>query len=128
MKSKILNALLIISSLFGFLEWGQNHQMFLFQIEAEVFSKFLKDPLALIHPFVILPLLGQVLLLITLFQRNPGKKLTYIGIGGIGILMALIFLVGCLNFNLKIQVSTIPFLAIGYLTIQHYRKMRMLTN
>ena len=125
MKGKILNTLLLISSLFGFLEWGQNHKMFLFQIEAEVFSKFLKDPYSLIHPFVILPLLGQVLLLITLFQRNPGKKLTYVGIGGIGILMALIFLVGCLNFNLKILFSTIPFLVIGYITIRYHRKMKI---
>jgi hypothetical protein len=125
MKGKILNTLLLISSLFGFLEWGQNHKMFLFQLEAEVFSKITKDPLALIHPFVILPLLGQVLLLITLFQRNPGKKLTYVGIGGIGILMALIFLVGCLNFNLKILFSTIPFLVIGYITIRYHRKMKI---
>lgn len=125
MKGKILNTLLIISSLFGYLEWGQNKTMFLFQIEAEIFSKIFKDPLSFLHPLVILPFIGQAILLITLIQKKPGKKLTYIGIGGIGILMALIFLVGCLNFNLKILLSTIPFFVLSYFTIRYNWKTRI---
>jgi len=124
MKGKILNALLIVSSLFGFLEWGRNYKMFLFQLEAEIVSKFFADPISVLHPFTILPFLGQVILLITLFQKSPSKVLTYIGLGGIGILMALMFMIGCMNFNLKILFSTIPFLVIGYFTIRHYRKMK----
>lgn len=125
MKSKILNALLIISSLFGFLEWGQNKKMFLIQIEAEIFSKILKDPGSLIHPFILLPLLGQILLLLTLVQKNPNKIMTYIGIGGIGIIMALLFLIGCLNVNFMILFSTIPFLVISFYTIRHHMKKRI---
>lgn len=125
MKGKILNILLIISSSFGFLEWGQNHKMFLFQIEAEIFSKFFKDPISVIHPFIILPLLGQVLLLLTMVQKKPSKILTYFGIGGVGILIALIFLIGCLNINLRMLFSTIPFLTIVYFTIRYHRKIRI---
>ena len=125
MKGKILNALLIISSLFGFLEWGHNNKMFLFQLEAEIVSKIFNDPKSVLHPFTIIPFLGQVLLLITLFQRSPGKILTYMGIGGIGILLGLMFLIGCISFNLKILFSTIPFLAIAYFTIRHHRKMKI---
>ena len=125
MKSKLLNALLIISSLFGYLEWGKGQKTFLFQIEAELFSKIFKDPLSVIHPFVILPLLGQILLIITLFQKSPGKILTYVGIGGLGILMALVFLVGCLNFNLKILSSAVPFMILGYFTIRYQMKRAM---
>ena len=125
MKSKILNTLLIISSLFGFLEWGQNKKMFLIQIEAEIFSKIFKDPWSLIHPFVLLPLLGQILLLLTLIQKNPSKIMTYIGIGGIGIIMALLFLIGCLNINFLILFSTIPFLVISFYTIRHHMKKRI---
>ena len=76
MKGKILNALLIVSSLFGFLEWGRNYKMFLFQLEAEIVTKFFKDPISVLHPFTILPFLGQVILLITLFQKSPSKLLT----------------------------------------------------
>lgn len=120
MKSKILNTLIIISSLFGFLEWGQNKKMFLIQIEAEIFSKISKDPGSLIHPFILLPLLGQILLLYTLVQKKPSKIMTYIGIGGIGIIMALLFLIGCLNINFLILLSTIPFLTISFYTVRHH--------
>jgi hypothetical protein len=126
MKGKLLNALLLISSFFGFLEWGQNHKMFLFQIEAEIFSKIFKDPLSAVHPFIILPLLGQACLFLTLVQKNPNRILTFMGIGGIGILLALLFLIGCLNMNLKILLSTIPFLTLGYLTILHHGHMNIL--
>jgi hypothetical protein len=125
MKGKMLNTFLLISSLFGFLDSGQNRKMFLFQIEAEIFSKVFKDPISLIHPFIILPFLGQVFLLLTLIQKNPGKIMTYIGIGGIGIIMALVLLVGSLNFNLWVISSTIPFFAISYFTISYNRKMKI---
>lgn len=125
MKSKILNTLLIISSLFGFLEWGENKTMFLIQVEAEIFSTILKDPGSLIHPFILLPLLGQILLLLTLVQKKPNKIMTYLGIGGVGIIMALIFLIGCLNINFMMLFSTIPFLVISFYTIRHHTKKRI---
>ena len=80
MKSKILNLTLILTSLIGYLEWGQDMSMFLFQGELDVISKLFTDPLSVLHPFTLLPLLGQILLLITLFQKNPSKVLTYVGI------------------------------------------------
>jgi hypothetical protein len=125
MKSKLLNVLLLLTSLVGYLEWGQNRKMFLFQLEAEIFTKFLRDSVSILHPFILLPFLGQVLLLITLFQKNPGKKLTYIGIGAIGILMALVLLIGCLNLNLWIIISAIPFFVISFITIRLNLKMRI---
>jgi len=124
MKSKVLNMLVLISSLFGFLEWGGGHKMFLFQLEAEVFSKFIQEPLSILHPFIILPFLGQALLLITLFQKRPGKLLTYSGIAGIGILLLLMFFIGCLNLDFKILLSTIPFLAISFYTIWYTITMK----
>lgn len=124
MKGKILNLLLIVSSLFGFLEWGQNKTMFLVELEAELLTKSIHDPRMLLHPFVLLPLIGQILLLFTLFQQKPNKFLTYSGIGGIGILLALLFLVGCLSLNWKILFSTIPFFAIGFYTVRFSIKQR----
>ena len=124
MKSRLLNALLVISSLFGYLEWGQNNKMFLFQAEAEIVSKLFNHFASVMHPFTMLPLLGQVILLITLFQKRPNKKLTYIGIGGIGILLTLMFVIGCISFNFKILFSTIPFLTLGFFTIRYHWKMR----
>lgn len=122
MKSKILNLLLVLTSLLGYLEWGKENKQFLFQAEAEIVAKLFNDPTSVIHPFTILPLAGQILLLITLFQKNPNKILTFIGIGGTGLLLGLMFIIGLISLNFKILCSTIPFLVIGYITIRHHLK------
>ncbi|MBL0340067.1 MAG: hypothetical protein IPP71_03605 [Bacteroidetes bacterium] len=122
MKSKILNFILLLTSLIGYLEWGDNRHMFLFQAEGEILSKLVTDPLSVIHPFTLLPLAGQILLFITLFQNKPNKVLTYISIGSLGILLAFMLVVGVMSLNYKIIASTIPFLLVSAITILHHRK------
>jgi hypothetical protein len=122
LKSKIFNLLLILTSFIGYLEWGGGSSTLLIQAEVEIISKLFTDPISAIHPFTILPLVGQLLLLYTLFQKKPGTYLTYFGIGGIGILLALMFIIGLMSFNYKIILSTLPFLVTALLAIRHYRK------
>ena len=124
MKSKILNFLLIVTSLLGYLEWGGNNHSFLFQAEGEVLAKVFTDPISAIHPFTILPLVGQLILIITLFQKSPNKILTYIAIGGLGILLAFMLIIGLWGLNYKIIVSTIPFMVVSIFAIRHYRKIK----
>ena len=121
MKSKILNSLLIITSLIGYLEWGGNNYIFLFKAEAEIFLKLFTDPISVLHPFTILPLIGQVLLLITLFQKTPNKTLSFISIAGLGLLLGFIFIIGLMSLNFKVIISTIPFIVVSVLTIRHYK-------
>lgn len=123
MKSKILNLLLIISSLLGRLEWGGNNQLSLFQAEVDIFSKLFTNPSSVFHPLILLPILGQLLLLFTLFQKKPSKILTYISIGFLGILLLLMFVIGIMGLNYRILLSTLPFLIISFLAIRHYKKM-----
>lgn len=118
MKAQLLNIGLLLSSLIGYLEWGGDKKMFLFEIEGEVLSKLFTDPLGILHPLTILPLFGQLLLIISLFQKKPNKLLTYIGLGCIGILVVLIFFVGLISLNYKTILSTIPFLVIVIWTIK----------
>lgn len=122
MKYKLLCLFLILSSLLGYLEWGGNNHIFLFKAEAEIISRLFSNPASVIHPFVVLPLLGQIFLLITLFLRKPNKTLVYIGIGGIGLLFVLMFFIGLISLNFKIVLSTIPFILFSVLTIVHFRK------
>ena len=122
MKSKILNFLLIITSLVGYLEWSGNSHSFLFQVENKIFSKLLTDPISVTHPFTILPLIGQIMLLITLFQKTPNKTLTYISVGCLGILLGFIFLIGLISLNYKIILSSIPFIVVSIFSIKHHRK------
>ena len=122
MKAKILNLCVLLTSLIGYLEWGRDMHMFLFQGEAEVVGKLFHDPMAVIHPLTLLPLFGQLILLYTLFQKTPGKILTYIGLGCLSLLLLFITLVGALSLNYKIVLSTIPFILSGVLTVINTRR------
>ncbi|MBI1306725.1 MAG: hypothetical protein GC181_08935 [Bacteroidetes bacterium] len=109
MKHKLLNLALILTSLLGYLEWGEDQHQFLFQTEGLILSKLFTSPKEVIHPFVLIPLFGQLILLITLFQKNPSKWLTYLGMFSLAVLLGFMLFIGLLGFNAKIILSTLPF-------------------
>jgi hypothetical protein len=127
-KGKSLNLLLIATSLLGYLEWGGNNNSFLFAAELEIFHKLLDAPASNLHPFIILPLLGQIILLITLFQKMPNKKLTYLGIACLGLLLLFILVIGILSLNIKIIISTIPFVVTAVVAIRCLSSAKGLNN
>jgi hypothetical protein len=124
MKSKILNFLLILFSLFGYLEWSGKNHMFLFEAEIEILSKLFINPKSVIHPFIILPVISQFLLLFTLFQKTINRKITYISIFGLGLLIYFLFFVGLISLNYKIALSTVPFIVVSIVTILHHRNFK----
>ncbi len=118
MKLKILLLILLISSFWGFLEWGPDKRFFLFEIEYQIISEIFMKKSIIFHPFIIIPFLGQILLVINIFQKYPDKKLTYIGIISLGLLIGFIALIGIISFRYNILISTIPFLITAFLTIK----------
>ena len=108
-KIKLFNTLLLLTSLFGYMEWGGGNKAFLYESEIEVLKGLGTDPASLIHPLVLLPMAGQLLLLITLFQPNPSKWFTYSGIILLGLLLGIILFIGILESNSGMLWSTIPF-------------------
>lgn len=124
MKRKALNLCLIVTSLFGYLEWGTDNRMFLFQGEWEVFGKLVSDPVAAAHPLTLLPLFGQIVLLVTLFQKEPSKILTLIGLVCLSLLLLLMFFIGLISLNFKILLSTMPFIVSGVFVIIESRRKR----
>lgn len=120
--SKILNLLLIITSLLGYLEWPQQNALFIFQAEADVLSKLFNEPGKVIHPLTLLPMAGQLLLFITLFQHRPSGRLTLIGLGGIAPLYVFILLAALVSLNVKMILSVILFTVTAILTLKYYRK------
>lgn len=107
---RIFILLIILSSLLGYLEWGGGNRAFLFEMEREVILKMIVSPKSVIHPLTILPILGQLLLIISLWGVSISKKFVYWGIGLIGILFLMILFIGIISFNWKIIVFTLPFL------------------
>lgn len=120
-KPAAINVLLIITSLFGYLEWGGGNSVFLFAAEVEIIARFFNDPGAMVHPFVLIPLLGQLLLLSALFPGTPKRAFTLIGICCIGLLLGFMFFIGAISANMKILLSTVPFLLASVLGIKYYR-------
>lgn len=125
---KLLSVGLILFSFAGYLEWGKGHSMFIIQGEFEIFYKLFSDPTSILHPLIILPLTGQILLLVTLFQKEPKKILTFTAIGCISTLFLLLLFIGVIDPNFKILLSSIPFLVLCSCTIFVYRKEKPVSN
>lgn len=125
MNLRILIGLVIFTSFFGYLEWGGGNNSFLYQIEYDVLLDLFHDPLSVMHPFIVIPLLGQLLLLLAMFQKRPNPIIIYIGTGCLTILLGFMLFIGILSTNLKISLSTLPFLVTSFLTVREVRKKRV---
>lgn len=119
---KILNICLLLSSLAGYLAWGTGEHGFLFQLEYELIAKARHDPGSLLHPFVLLPLFGQLLIFYTLFQKMPGRIPTLMGLTCLGLIMLMILLVGILSLNIRIGASALPFIITGIFVLRYHRR------
>lgn len=119
-KNQIIILLLLVLSLFGYLEWGKNQHSFLFQAEADILSKILDHTKDFIHPFILLPLFGQCCLIISLFLNRHTQKLQVIGILSLSLIMLTVLLIGFLTLNIKMILSSLPFVG---LAIWHLRQL-----
>jgi hypothetical protein len=124
MKARLLNLGLILTSLIGYLEWGGGNSRFLVQVEGELLSILVRDALAAVHPLTVLPLVGQLLLLVTLVQTRPSTRLTYLGMAGLSMLLGLMLVIGLMTLNVYITASTVPFFVVAWLTVRHHRARR----
>ncbi|HAP00680.1 MAG TPA: hypothetical protein DCQ93_02035 [Bacteroidetes bacterium] len=110
--------LLLISFLFCFLEWGNNHSSFIFQLEYEILMNTNQASENFMHPLILFPFIGEILLLILIFKKKPKRWLIIISILFPGILVMMILLVGLLSLNIKIICSAIPFLITAILILR----------
>jgi hypothetical protein len=126
-KRKLLNLCLLLSSLVGYLEWGTDNRSFLGAMEWHILTKTEGLTDGLTHPFVIIPLLGQLLLIITLFQKTPSKVLTIAGLVCLSLILMFIFFIGLTGMNIKIALSAVPFIISGIAVIYNFRKKQVRT-
>ncbi|WP_222166554.1 hypothetical protein [Edaphocola aurantiacus] len=128
MKAKTLNILLVLTSIIGYLEWGKDASVFFFQAELQILNKLFTDPQSVLHPLILLPLAGQLLLLFTLFQKKVSPYLTYFGMAAIALLILFMGIVGLISSNISIVISSIPFVVTGIATIRYYRYSRVVAT
>lgn len=120
-KTKWINLGLLLSSLIVYLEWGDNQQ-FLGGMEIELLAKLFSEPQNVLHPFTILPLAGQILLLVTLFRKGKSKLLSILGLSLLGLLIYFITFIDFLG-QIKSLLSTLPFVGLSIWSIlTHIRR------
>ena|SRR6218665_3189010 len=112
----------LLTFLLCYLEWGGGNSGFLLQMEYDVLFKGQYSD-SFKHPLVLIPFLGQLLLLISIFR--PRKKLILAGIILQGILVFMVLLVGGLSLNPKIFFSALPFVGVLVLFIRYNKAQKM---
>jgi len=118
MKNSQLKILLLISTFIGYLEWGTDQSSFIVQSEWEVLKKVPEDPLSLLHPFILLPVAGQLLLLFDIIKKNKRKKLSVFAIVLMSLLYLMILFIGLLDMNFKKILSALPFFILSFVIIR----------
>lgn len=121
---KLLIFLLLLSSFIGYLEWGNGRHGFIWQEELRILEKGAEDPGAVLHPFILLPMLGQLLLLITFFRYRPERWLVYSGIAALAVLFVFLLFIGLMSSNLRITFFSLPFILLSLLTVRVYYKLK----
>lgn len=118
MRSRLIIAGLIITSALGYLEYGTGQSTFLLTAELDILRKLFTDPKSVLHPLILLPLFGQMLLLLAMIKPLSSKKLRYSGIGCIAILHLFIFVIGIMSMKWKVFLSVVPFLALAVTAVR----------
>ncbi len=108
---RIINIGLLLSFSICYLEWPGNSN-YMFQLQYAVFTT--NDLVGVFtHPVIIAPLIGQLLILISLFKSRADKRLTFLGMILLGLIVLLFLSIGVMNLNMLMIISTIPFLLIA---------------
>lgn len=123
-KRRLTHIGLVLTSFIGYLEWGADQSMFLIQGEWDIIQQVFTDPAATLHPFIWLPMIGQVLLLVAAFTRKRKPILTWLGISGIGILLYFMFVIGFLGGGWMTSISVLPFMVLSIWVMVDLRRNR----
>lgn len=122
--SRFINIALIFAFMLCYTEWGKGYSAFIFQLEYELFFKTanLKDGLS--HPLILAGLAGQLSLLYTSFTNGRPVWLNMAGILFLSMIVLLFLLVGILSANVKIILSTLPFISLAVVYFYRRRKQK----
>jgi cobalamin biosynthesis protein CobD/CbiB len=115
---KIKHVLLLLSSLFVYLEWGGEQSVFLFMAEAAILKNLLTAPSENSHPMIVLPFIGQVLLLVNILKKEMSDGMAQWGLGLLSVLILFVTFIGIWTANIKIILSVIPFLVTATLLLR----------
>lgn len=122
MQQKLALLCAVLSLLVGYMEWGGGNSAFVYQAEYQILFQSGSKADSFTHPLVLLPFAGQLLLLVALFQTRPNRRLVFIGLAAMGLLAAMLLLVGLLARSPKIVLSVLPFWAAAWWCVREFRR------
>ncbi|MGX7668484.1 hypothetical protein [Flavobacterium pedocola] len=121
---RLSNIGILITSLFGYMEWGANNDSFLFEAQYEILFGHHNFIESITHPIILFSISGQLLILHCAIKNNSSKKTNIAGLILLSLIMLLIILGGSLSSNTKMILSTVPFLFFAALLIIAIKKER----
>lgn len=119
---RLVNIGLLFTFSICYLEWGGGNSSFIFEAEYELFRKTDKLLSSLTHPLILGGLIGQILLLYSIFSKKPKRILNTIGILILSPVVLLAFLAGALSLNFKMIAAALPFIVLSVIYFLKYRK------
>ena len=125
MPSNRLFALLcLVSTFILYFEWGEQQQ-FLIQMEGEVILQSFQNPKNLLHPLILLPLIGQFLFLFIAIYPNARRILPIIAVSFFGLLVFIVLLAGVSGQNFKIIGLALPYVLISSLWLFRRKNVKV---
>ena len=100
----------LVSFLFCYMEWGRDQSSFVYEVVYLILFKQGDPQNSFTHPLILLPFIGELILLFLVFQKEPGKRWAFIGMALPGVLVLFLLFIGIMSQNVKIIASTLPFL------------------
>jgi hypothetical protein len=115
-RRRWLNIALLLTSGLGYLEWADQRAI-LFGVEGQLLTQLFDRGVAIVHPAVAFPFLGQLLLIFACIANPPKMWRTYVASAAIGALHLMIFYIGIISGNFLMISSVIPFLALSVFAV-----------
>jgi hypothetical protein len=121
---RLFKIALFVTFLICYLDFGHDSSGFVGQIEYLVIKNLNAEISTLQNPLFILAFIGQILILISVFNSNHSNGLIFLGIKLLGVIVLLILIFGVFLLSVKMIVSTIPFISVLILYIVKAKSKR----
>ncbi len=120
-KSQLLKFCLVVSTLLPYLQWGDDNHAFVVEIELNFFQNIFSDFSKVAHPFTFIPLLGQILIGLSLLIKKHDNWYLIGGITATSILNLFLLFISILSLNAIMFVSLLPYFILVFLNIKNIR-------
>ncbi|WP_146171751.1 hypothetical protein [Flavobacterium magnum] len=111
--------LLFVTFFLCYLEWADK-SAFLFQAQYDLLFK--NDKASLVHPLILGPAIGQLLLLFSLWK--PDRRTVLCGMLLLGLLALMVLITGIFSGNWKIILSVMPFGMVSGVFVLKYKRLK----